>query len=107
MIETKDYYLYTLTFWKPRIGKLGRYKGFKRETLELVEKTGLRSGTFLLKDWGIEVKRKIGWKVSEDDMFYQVSLVSSLPNCMDKFRRLSVDKLVIYLMKRMEEEENE
>ena len=105
MSETKDYYLYTLTFWKPRIGKLGRYKGFKREALELVEKTGLRSGTFLLKDWGIEVKRKIGWKVSEDDMFYQVSLVSSLPNCMDKFMRLSVDKLVIYLMKRMEEEE--
>lgn len=105
--KQKDYYLYTMTLWKPHLSKIGVRKEFMKEDLELVKKTGLRSGTFRLKDWGIETDGNIGWNAVEDDMFYQIALVTSIPTYMDKFKRIAVDKLVIYLMKKLEEKKNE
>lgn len=104
--KKKDYYLYTMTCWKPHTRKNGTYKEFITEGLELIRKTGLRSGTFLLKDWGIEANMKVGWNAVESDMFYQIVLVTSLPNYMAKFKRLAVDKLAIYLMKKLEGKNN-
>lgn len=104
--KQKDYYLYTLTFWKPHLSKIGTHKEFRRDDLELIRKTGLRSCTFRLKDFGIETNRNVGWNALEDDMFYQIALVTSIPTYMDKFKRLAVDKLAVYLMKKLEEKKN-
>lgn len=103
--QPDNYYTYTMLFYKPPLCDSVYGKEFYMEKLKLVRKDNFRHCTFR-SDNGLEFIGRIGWKVEEDSGMYCVQLTISIPTYMDKFKRLAVDKLAVYLMKKLEDKKN-